>query len=57
MEILLAVVVVAAIVAGPSAFFAWVLMLCLGALGFSIPFLPLWGIIFVAGCILGSARP
>jgi hypothetical protein len=54
-EILLVILLVAAVVLVPSAFLAWLLTLALGALGYPVPFLPVWGIVFVAGCLFGSS--
>jgi hypothetical protein len=56
MTVVVGVIAVIIICAIPSAFLAWLLMLALGGLGYSVPFLPLWGIVFVATCLLSSAR-
>jgi membrane-bound ClpP family serine protease len=40
----------------PSAFLAWILMLSFGALDHPVPFLPIWGIVFVLGCLFGRAK-
>lgn len=56
LEFVLVILLVASAVLLPSAFLAWLLMLALGGLGVSVPFLPLWGVVFVAGCILGGVR-
>jgi hypothetical protein len=52
--ILLGLMVVMLVVFLPSALLAWIVTLCLGALGVNVPFLAVFGLTFVAGTLFGA---